>query len=48
LCFAVLAAMLDVSRETVARTFGRLEKENIISKKPGGVVILDAQRLVDQ
>ncbi len=44
---ALLASMLDVSRETVARALSILAKEKIISKESGGLCLLESQKLAD-
>lgn len=41
----MLAALLDVSRETVARVLSQLVKDKIISKEEGGIRLLDEKRL---
>jgi CRP/FNR family cyclic AMP-dependent transcriptional regulator len=42
---AILAAMLDVSRETIARVLGHLVDEKIIVKEPRGIRLCDEAAL---
>jgi len=43
---AILAALLDISRETVARALGHLAEVGIIHKVRGGVELLSKKKLV--